>query len=64
MFVWEDNSQFQDTDGMASAIEEIGREVITKFNTPTERHDSENGRFWFKHFKVWEYPFTKLWLII
>jgi 2-polyprenyl-3-methyl-5-hydroxy-6-metoxy-1,4-benzoquinol methylase len=62
MFAWEDRNQFQDTKAMADEIENIGAEVIRLYNTPSILHDSERGRFWFKHFKVWEYPFAKEWL--
>jgi 2-polyprenyl-3-methyl-5-hydroxy-6-metoxy-1,4-benzoquinol methylase len=62
MLVWEDKEQFQDTTEIAAELERIGRPVIDRYNKPKVLHDQENGRYWFKHSKVWEYPFAVWWL--
>ena len=62
MLQWEDREQFTDALAFADELEEIGASVIAEYNQPKCLHDKENGRYFFKHLKVWEYPFASDWL--
>jgi len=62
MFNWEDKEQFTDIDEMADEIEEIGDGLRQELNAKSMVLPSENGRFFFKHSKVWEIPFACAWI--
>jgi len=59
---WEDRDQFTDIDDMADEIEAIARPLVEELNKDIVRQKSENGRYFFKHSKVWEIPFVVDWL--
>lgn len=62
MLIWEDKDRFTNMDWMADEIEKIGKPVTEKYKTLKPLQSKENGRYWFKHFKVWEFPFIWWWL--
>jgi len=64
MLLWENSEQFklEDNKELMKKIEKIGKEVIEAYNTPKVLHDAEGGRYWYKHFKKWEYPLAYAWI--